>query len=559
LDILPLPTMRSSASGGSASLEVIWRAGPYAVVWKGENMPLNDSEDSVQPAKPAESKGKRGRAPVSPTAALAQTSNENRSLVSLANDYLGGMGKWEAASSIDDSSAGLVLLLRSGIAPPESLEGIISFLVAPLSLDAETFDESQAEALWSDLGLLGDLDDEGPELVSEGPSGHFGRLALIERSFALGVNRNPLVLATSLSDQMRKFMIDLQDIGFGVVRLPPTAGRGQRHVPELATLMAPVDALPTGLCLSLTAIKMPDAVKGHPVLPSKGKLGSDLFVRSPVHKKLSALMESERLLVSQRLRAFESEEVTFRGLSLTVPAQQLRPRVSSGSLVDAALRFLEETFIEELAFKERHVLDLGVGSGALLLSILKECPQRLVGCGVDIDAEAIQTTQTNAERVLGDKAANVSTVLGDFCQLDQPNLRAKIHERGYCVIICNPPYRSVEQQAAYDRSTGRFGGNAEHARTLVAGETGLEMYEGIAECLVRDINQSDPSTGRFPILPKEGLLIFQVEAGAHGTTGGMAMVVAGAVEKASGGKIVYKGIHTDEQGLERAVLMHRVS
>jgi len=178
----------------------------------------------------------------------------------------------------------------------------------------------------------------------------------------------------------------------------------------------------------------------------------------------------------------------------------------------------------------------------------------------------VQTCKANAVRVLGDAgAARTAAVLGDFSQLDAEPLRGQLSSEGYDVVVCNPPYRSEAQQAAYDRSTGEFGGNTEHSKTLVAGKTGLEMYEVVAACIARDSAAVASAAGagakeleRGPLLRRGGTLIFQVEAGSCGRTGGMATVVGAAVERAAGGRLVVRGTHVDEKGLERAILVqHR--
>lgn len=148
----------------------------------------------------------------------------------------------------------------------------------------------------------------------------------------------------------------------------------------------------------------------------------------------------------------------------------------------------------------------------------------------------------------------MQVVLGDFGQLDAAGVRQQLALEGYHVIVCNPPYRSEAQQEAYDRASGVFGGHTEDAKTLVAGKTGLEMYEAVAACIARDAVAAQGRTPG-PLLLAGGTLIFQVEAGERGKLGGISERVGSAVERASGGKLVVTSVHTDEGGVERALLV----
>lgn len=235
----------------------------------------------------------------------------------------------------------------------------------------------------------------------------------------------------------------------------------------------------------------------------------------------------------------------------------MRPRPSSSAIVDAILSASRE---DKLRDGPIQILDLGVGCGVLLLSALHVLAGASSGTGVDIDAGAIEAFQRNTRANLSeDHASRVNAVTADFSKLDCPTVRPHLSANGYDVVVCNPPYRSEEQQEAYERSVGAFGGYKEHTKTLVGGKTGLEMYEAVAACLTRDIvNCRDAAAvgeGVSSILKPSGTLIFQVEAGARGVAGGMAAKVAKAVETAAQGRLELRSVHNDEKGLERAILL----
>lgn len=537
------------ASADASSLELVWRAGPYAVAWKGEGVPLVEEVIASPPNDTASSQGlRRVRGEDKASASGRARGGRSQSVSSWASDFLGG-GAWLPMSFVDQSLSGLVLLSRCGIESPPSVSATYSVLVVPQSISPAAAEEAAGSSLpvvrevWDPLGLLGDMDDDGATVVQEGPSGHFGRIAVVKVAVDLAMSRPRGALTVVRA---------LQEVGYKVLRLPGfgASARNSVEAPEQG-----LDAEPnvlSGTCVWVSSVRVPEAAMNLPSKTGKDKIDRGGAVSVQMPKKFKSVLSSQESLAEQRLRSLGGGTVEFRGLTLKVPQEQLRPRPSSGALVDAGLQVLRST---DGGHGRPCVLDLGTGSGALLLALLRELGPEASGHGVDIDEVAVRTCLENAALVLG--AGRVGVVLADFTKLDDVAVRSQLAQGGYDVIVCNPPYRSEEQQLAYDRSTGHFGGNTEHSKTLVAGKTGLEMYEGIARCLARDFAQC--LTGRpedfFPVLKRGGTLIFQVEAGSRGTVGGMAKVVGAVVERAADGRLSVAGIHVDDRGLERAILV----
>ena len=107
----------------------------------------------------------------------------------------------------------------------------------------------------------------------------------------------------------------------------------------------------------------------------------------------------------------------FFGRSFHVTADTLDPRPETECLIEAALR---RPFAR--------VLDLGTGTGCILLTLLAERPQA-TGLGIDLSDAALAVARGNAERLsLTDRAAFqrsdwFAAVVGDFD-----------------LIVANPPY-----------------------------------------------------------------------------------------------------------------------
>jgi release factor glutamine methyltransferase len=186
-----------------------------------------------------------------------------------------------------------------------------------------------------------------------------------------------------------------------------------------------------------------------------------------------------RLADGRTLSALEREQVTaaadqllawvplarilgwreFWGLPFALSPATLEPRSDSEILVQA--------FIQ--AHPQRDVplrlLDLGTGSGCLLLSLLHEYPNAW-GLGVDY-AEALQTARGNADR-LG-LASRVAWLQGDWAQALMTGQGAG---SGFDAIISNPPYLALAEAASIDAVVTRH----DPALALWGGADGLDAY-----------------------------------------------------------------------------------
>ena len=140
----------------------------------------------------------------------------------------------------------------------------------------------------------------------------------------------------------------------------------------------------------------------------------------------------------------------FWSLGLRVTPDVLIPRPDSETLIEAALAGAARPPVT--------ILDLGTGSGALLLAALGEWPQAR-GVGVDRSAAALAVAQGNAER-LG-MAGRAVFQLGNWGQ--------GLRER-FDLILSNPPY--VEENAALSRDVREH----EPEMALFAGMDGLDDY-----------------------------------------------------------------------------------
>ena len=153
----------------------------------------------------------------------------------------------------------------------------------------------------------------------------------------------------------------------------------------------------------------------------------------------------------------------FWTLDLTVTPDTLDPRPDSETLVEAA--------VAAFAGREppRRILDLGTGTGCLLLAALTEFPAA-TGTGVDRSVGAAESARQNARRNGLEARAEFLTIDWD----DMPQGR-------WDLILSNPPYI---QEATVDRLAPEVA-LYEPRGALVAGPDGLDAYRGLFRVLPR--------------------------------------------------------------------------
>lgn len=144
----------------------------------------------------------------------------------------------------------------------------------------------------------------------------------------------------------------------------------------------------------------------------------------------------------------------FFGRAFRVTPDVLIPRPDTEVVVEAAL---------EASPNAERVLDLGTGSGVILITCLLERPTAR-GVAIDLSQAALRIAENNAQRHrLGRKQARF--LCRDWRSADWA------HDLGqFDLVVANPPY--VEDHAELDVSVRDF----EPAGALFAGPEGLDAY-----------------------------------------------------------------------------------
>lgn len=156
----------------------------------------------------------------------------------------------------------------------------------------------------------------------------------------------------------------------------------------------------------------------------------------------------------------------FWGLPFSLNEDTLDPRPDSETLIEAVLTWVKAHNMEKAPLR---ILDLGTGSGCLLLALLSELPNAL-GIGVDISQNALAQAQENAD-ALG-LSQRVSFINTSWTQ----GLNGL-----FDIIISNPPYIPTEEIASLEANVREF----DPLRALDGGKEGLDCYKLILGDLSR--------------------------------------------------------------------------
>jgi release factor glutamine methyltransferase len=199
----------------------------------------------------------------------------------------------------------------------------------------------------------------------------------------------------------------------------------------------------------------------------------------------------------------------FWGLEFSLSVDTLDPRPETETVIEAVLR--REPDRSAL----HRLLDLGTGTGCLLLALLAEFPAAS-GVGIDIAEGAVRTAACNAVKLgLADRAR---FFVGDWATAVSGKFDA---------ILANPPYIASEALALLPREVACH----DPWRALDGGEDGLRSHRAITEAASR-------------LLLPHG--IFGTEIGA-----GQEDAVAAMMKENS---LIVDGIEKDLAGISRCVI-----
>ena len=254
------------------------------------------------------------------------------------------------------------------------------------------------------------------------------------------------------------------------------------------------------LLLATTLAAEPAAILGHPerlLLAAEQARFAALIARRAAHEPAARLIGRRE----------------FWSLDFALSPETLVPRPDSESLVEAALAQIGNRGAP------LRILDMGTGTGCLLLALLSELPAAS-GVGVDIAPHAVRTARCNA--VALDFADRADFLAGSWA--------AAIDGR-FDVILANPPYIPSAAIAVLATEVACH----DPRRALDGGPDGLAAYRDLAPQTVR-------------LLSRGGLAVFELGVG-------QGQAVAAIMRRAG---LTVIEIRRDLAGIERCLVLRPV-
>ena len=151
----------------------------------------------------------------------------------------------------------------------------------------------------------------------------------------------------------------------------------------------------------------------------------------------------------------------FWSLPLRVTPDVLVPRPETETVVEAALDFVVRG---GLRMEKLRILDIGTGSGALLMALLRELPNA-TGTGTDVSPSALDVARANAAQC--GLESRCSFVVCDI---------ASGVQGPFDLVVSNPPYIAHDEIASLAPEVRDYDPNV----ALDGGEDGLAAYRAIA-------------------------------------------------------------------------------
>ncbi len=219
----------------------------------------------------------------------------------------------------------------------------------------------------------------------------------------------------------------------------------------------------------LASKEVPDAALAAELLAARllkigrGTLAPHLAV-DVGERYLEAMRRGLARLVKGEPIQYVLGEWDFRHLTLKCDRRALIPRPETEELVTRVLSYLDRSASQPLDRSAPFIVDVGTGTGAIILSLAQEFKGNAAFLGTDVSEDAIALAKENAVRcgLDGKVKFAVADGLDDF---DEPEC--------VDVLVSNPPY---VESAVCERLDPRIR-DYEPRLALDGGATGLDFYD----------------------------------------------------------------------------------
>ena len=193
-------------------------------------------------------------------------------------------------------------------------------------------------------------------------------------------------------------------------------------------------------------------------------LKESLDISNEMIEKIIAI-ESRRLNGEPISKIFKKRD--FYNSTFLISNDVLDPRPETELIVEIANNFINKNEV-------KNILDLGTGSGCILLSILKE-NKMINGLGLDLSKDAISIAKQNSKKL------NLETQSNFLIS----NWMSSVNYK-YDLVVSNPPYIASEDIKKLSKSVKIY----DPILSLDGGDDGLNSYRLIASDLKRVVSKN---------------------------------------------------------------------
>ena len=193
-------------------------------------------------------------------------------------------------------------------------------------------------------------------------------------------------------------------------------------------------------------------------------LNQDFLISKNLINKINSF-ELRRIKGEPISKIFKKRD--FYNSTFIISKDVLDPRPETELIIDIANDLIKNNHV-------KNILDLGTGSGCILLSILKE-HKTIIGTGIDLSKKAVDIAIKNSRKLSLEKQSNFFI----------SNWLDSINDT-YDLIVSNPPYIPSTDIENLPMDVKNF----DPILSLDGGSDGLDCYRKIAKDLKKVINKN---------------------------------------------------------------------
>ncbi len=216
------------------------------------------------------------------------------------------------------------------------------------------------------------------------------------------------------------------------------------------------------------------------------------FISNPTTQIPTKLYKEYKKLIKRRSKSEPIAQITKEREFWSIPF-----KVSKGTLIPRPdTETIIEAIISEFKNKENKykILDMGTGSGCILLSLLSEY-KNANGIGIDISSNAIKTAKQNAKKL----SLHTRTKI---VKLNWHNKYPCKHikEQKFHIIVSNPPYITSQEMKELSNDIKNY----EPHTALYGGNDGLDEYRHLSKSIYN-----------WNILDEKGKIFLEIGKNQH--------------------------------------------